>query len=150
MRSANPNFSHRVAAMFSEAPFVAGMGIRLVSVEIGCCEASLALSSEHLQHLGRVHGGVITTLAGHGAAGAATSLIAEDRFVVAAEFSMNLLRAAEGGVLRCRSKVLKPGSTLIVTETEVWGDRQDRYHRPPGARLVAKATHTFMVMADRP
>ena len=143
MRIEDPNFRARVGAMFTDAPFVHGMGVRLTGVEPGICEASLALTPDHLQHLGRVHGGVISTLAGHAAAGAATSLIAPDRYIVAAEFKLNLLRGAAEGTLRCRSEVLKPGALLMVTETEVWGGRRE------GGKLVAKATHTFTVMAGR-
>ncbi len=58
-------------------------------------------------------------MADHTAGGAAATIIESDHIVLTVEFKINLLRAAKGERLTCRSKVLKPGSRLIVVESEV-------------------------------
>ena len=58
-------------------------------------------------------------MADHKAGGAAATIIEPDHIVLTEEFKINLLRAAKGDRLTCRSKVLKPGSRLIVVESEV-------------------------------
>ncbi len=58
-------------------------------------------------------------MADHTAGGAAATIIEPDHIVLTVEFKIDLLRAAKGERLTCRSKVLKPGSRLIVVESEV-------------------------------
>ncbi len=105
--------------IFNAAPFVANLGIRLVSLGSGTCETELAVEPRHLQQDGFVHAGVQATMADHTAGGAAATIIEPDHIVLTVEFKINLLRAAKGDRLTCRSKVLKPGSRLIVVESEV-------------------------------
>ena len=105
--------------IFSAAPFVADLGIRLVSFGSGTCETELDVEPRHLQQDGFVHAGVQATMADHTAGGAAATMIEPDRIVLTVEFKINLLRAAKGERLTCQAKVLKPGSRLIVVESEV-------------------------------
>jgi uncharacterized protein (TIGR00369 family) len=105
--------------IFNAAPFVADLGIRLVSLGSGTCESKLKLGPRHLQQDGFVHAGVQATMADHTAGGAAATMIESDHIVLTVEFKINLLRAAKGEQLTCRAKVLKPGSRLIVVESEV-------------------------------
>ena len=66
-----------------------------------------------------MHAGVQATMADHTAGGAAATMIEPDHIVLTVEFKINLLRAAKGERLTCHSQVLKPGSRLIVVESEV-------------------------------
>jgi len=89
MKIRNPEFKARVQRMFTDAPFIADMGIRLVSVEAGKCETMLDLGPQHRQHLGKIHGGVLATLAAHTAGGAATTILPESMAVTGIEFNVN-------------------------------------------------------------
>ncbi|MDH3402734.1 MAG: PaaI family thioesterase [Acidobacteriota bacterium] len=127
--------------IFNAAPFVASLGIALVSVGSGECETELVIEPRHLQQDGYIHAGVQATMADHTAGGAAATLAGPDEVVLTAEFKINLLRAARGEKLRCRSRVLKAGSQLTVVESEVFSEREE------ASTLVSKATVSIAVVS---
>jgi len=129
--------------IFSGAPFVESVGIRLVSVGPGVCETELELQPRHLQQNGFVHAGVQATMADHTAGGAAATLIEPGQVVLSIEFKINLLRTAKGEKLRCRAQVLKPGSQVMVVESEVECESRGT------SKLVSKTTATMAVVAAR-
>ena len=138
-----PDTQLDVQEIFRAAPFIALLGIELESVAHGECHTRLRLRPEHLQQNGVVHAGVIATIADHTAGGAAGSVLGGDSYPLTAEFNINLLRAASGEYLTCHARVLKPGRTLIVAESEVFaGDTIQPV-------LVAKALVTLAVLANR-
>ena len=126
--------------IFSAVPFVASLGIRLVTVGPGICETELDVEPRHLQQDGFVHAGVQATMADHTAGGAAATLIEPGHMVLTVEFKINLLRAAKGERLTCRSTVLKPGSRLIVVESEVLCEDEGT------SKLVSKTTALLAVV----
>jgi uncharacterized protein (TIGR00369 family) len=132
-----------VQKIFRAAPFIALLGIELESVARGECHTRLRLRPEHLQQNGVVHAGVIATIADHSAGGAAGSVLDADSYPLTAEFNINLLRAASGEYLTCHARVLKPGRTLIVAESEVFAGG------PAQSILIAKALVTLAVLARR-
>ncbi len=87
------------------------------------CEGVLTVRTEHLQQNGFVHAGVTASIADHTAG--------------TTEYSIHLLRPARGKELRCVAKVLRPGRTLSVVESEVLAD----------GVLVAKLTATLAIVA---
>ena len=129
--------------IFNAAPFMANLGIRLVSLGSGTCETELDVELRHLQQDGFVHAGVQATMADHTAGGAAATLIEPGHIVLTAEFKINLLRAAKGERLTCRSKVLKPRSQLIGVESEVLCENAGT------SILVFKTTASFTVVGVR-
>ena len=137
------DFRQAVERGFSDAPFVAHLGIELEDIGPGWCEAGLRIEPRHLQQTGVVHAGVIATLADHCAGAAASTQRAAGEFVVTAEYKINLLRGARGERLHCRAEVLKPGQSLVVVEAEVFtmdGERRE---------LVAKLNATMAVVRPR-
>lgn len=137
MNTANKEELQRI---FNKSPFIANLGIIPESMGYGECVTVLVLEKRHLQQDGFVHAGVQATLADHTAGAAAATLIAEGQIVLTAEFKINLLRAAKGERLVCRSKVLKPGRLFSVVESEVF------CHSSGQERLVSKAIATIAVV----
>jgi uncharacterized protein (TIGR00369 family) len=129
--------------IFNAVPFVANLGIRLVTVAPGICETELDVEPRHLQQNGFIHAGVQATMADHTAGGAAATLIEPDHMVLTVEFKINLLRAAKGKRLACRAKVLKPGSRLIVVESEVLCENEGT------SKLVSKTTASIAAVSAR-
>ena len=122
---------------FQRAAFIRELGIRLHDVYPGCCSAALRIRPDHLQHLGRVHGGVISSLAGHAALGAAMSAASAGEVLVAPEFTFQVLRPVREDRIFCQAEVVKAGAVLIFTEARVYdGNSAD-------GKQVARGTFTF-------
>jgi len=140
MNEPTDQVSEEVRKIFRGAPFIAQLGIELVSLTLGECTSRLRLEEKHQQQDGHVHAGVQATIADHTAGAAAATLVRPDEIVLSAEFKINLLRPAVGQELRCTSTVLKPGARLIVVESDVEAVSPERTQR------VAKATVTLVVV----
>ena len=136
----NTTTMEELQRIFEKAPFIADLGIKPQSMGQGECVTMLVLQKRHLQQNGFVHAGVQATLADHTAGAAAATLIAEGQIVLTAEFKINLLRAAKGERLVCRSKVLKPGRQFSVVESEVFCQSSGQ------EQLVSKAIATIAVV----
>ena len=138
MHALNPKFEAAVGKVFADATCVTNLDIHLLSVEPGRCEAALDVSTKHLQHLGRIHGGVVTTLAGHTALGAAMSVASSTAILVSPDFNMTMLRSSDSGELRASARVLKTGGALTFVEVEVVNNAGN------SSKLVAKGSFTLM------
>jgi uncharacterized protein (TIGR00369 family) len=117
--------------------FTAYCGLESVSLEPGRFVTRVTIRDHHLQQDGFVHAGVIATMADHTAGYASYSLVPADRRILTVEYKINFLVPASGDYLECRSRVIKPGKTLLVTESEVYVVRED------AEALVAKAMLTM-------
>jgi uncharacterized protein (TIGR00369 family) len=126
--------------VFTSAPFISDLGIRLEHLAPGECESSLKLEPRHMQQDGFVHAGVQATIADHTAGAAGASVLRSGQMVLTAEFKINLLRAAKGQLLWCKAKVVKPGSRITFAQSEVWCQDGD------DTRLVATAAVTLAVV----
>jgi uncharacterized protein (TIGR00369 family) len=124
---------------FSTAPFVSHLGIELVELAPGRCDARMVLAPEHLQQDGVAHAGVVTTLLDHAAGTAAATLMPAGQRVVSIEFKVHLLRAAVGPELQVSAEVLKPGRSFAVVEAVV----------TDGGKVVTKLVGTMAYVAPR-
>ncbi len=132
-----PVVLERVREIFASAPYMTSLGVSLVRVGPGLCESTLTVRPEHEQQNGFVHAGVTAAMGDHTAGGAAATLAPEGHGVLTTEYSIHLLRPARGKTLRCVAKVLRPGRTLSVVESEIFADET----------LVAKITATMAIVA---
>ncbi len=138
--SATDTYSEaQVRALFHDSPFIDTVGIRVDAIADGEVRTSLQLQRRHHQQSGFAHAGVLATLADHSAGAAAATLVPTGCNVLTAEFKLNLLRPALGEILVCVARVLKPGRSLSVAESEIWCGE------PP--KLCAKATVTLAIGA---
>ncbi|MBU2054303.1 MAG: PaaI family thioesterase [Proteobacteria bacterium] len=135
--------SDELKRLFNRAPFIVDLGIRLDSLGHGECTTVLPLQPRHLQHDGYVHAGVQATMADHTAGAAAATLLQAGRIVLTVEFKINLLRAAKGERLICRSRVLKAGRQFTVVESEIFCSALE------AEQLVSKTTATMAMVAPQ-
>jgi uncharacterized protein (TIGR00369 family) len=133
----------RVEKIFTDAVFIAHLGIKLDKVGKGWCETSLDVSGAHAQQHGFVHAGVLTTLADHSCGGAAKAAVGAKEDVITVEFKINFLRPARGQRLSARGQTLRAGKNVVVTESEVYS------HEAGGKLLVAKCLSTLVVIPQR-
>lgn len=130
----------KIREIFDQANFVKDLGIQIHEIRPEECETHLDITSRHLQQTGVVHAGVIATLADHTAGGAAGTVLKENEFILTVEFKINLLRPADARKLKCISKIIKSGRTLIFAESEVFAYKNQK------ETLVSKAMVTLAVL----
>lgn len=122
-------FRERVTESFRRQPFVNFIGGELIRVEPGAVDIALAHREELAQQHGYVHGGVVTAIADAAAGYAAMTLAASGSGVLTTELKVNFLRPAGEGRLEARGRVLKPGRSLTVCQTDVFetGQGEERH-----------------------
>ncbi len=128
---------NKVTALFEEANFIKGVGIKPVVIEKGFLKTTLVIEEKHLQQHNFIHAAVLAAIADHTAGGAATTLVRDDQEVLTIEFKINFLKPATGEHLFCESKVIRAGKTIIVAESDVYSDKSGR------DSLLAKAIVTL-------
>ncbi|MBZ8133521.1 PaaI family thioesterase [Afifella sp. IM 167] len=115
----DPDWRARVERLFSQAPFLALLGVELLDLQPGRVVTRIPLATRHCQQDGYVHAGVQATLADHSAGAASSSLVSAGTIVLTAEFKITLLRPARGEILLCESEVVKTGRMLSFCRSEV-------------------------------
>jgi len=109
-------------------------------IERGYFQSRVNIQKFHRQQDGFIHAGVMATMADHTAGYAAFTTVPEEFQILTIEFKVNFLRPAYGSGLVCRSRVIRPGSQIIISESEVFDQREG------GEVLVAKALVTLMAV----
>lgn len=138
----NPLFRERVLLKLEGQEFMRHIGFSITRIEAGEVEGEMALQQIHLQQFGRLHGGVVTTIADIVAGFAAYTVAPAEKDVVTGEIKISYLRAGKGSHVRAVGKVLKPGKTICFVEAEVFAGSPGKW------TLIAKAS-TSMVNIDR-
>jgi len=122
--------------------FPAYCGFEVERVAYGRFETRLHLRPEHRQQDGFAHAGLMATMADHTAGYAAFTTVSESFRILSIEFKINFFKPALGTILICRAKVIKPGRTIIVAESELFTEA-DKMEKP-----VAKAMVTLMAIVS--
>ena len=122
----DPDYEARVRASFARQGFMSTLGAEISHLMPGEMDISLRQRVELTQQHGYFHAGVTATIADSAAGYAALSLYPKGTGVLTTEFKINLLRPAEGERLIARGRVLKPGRTLTICRSDVYGQRDGR------------------------
>jgi len=109
-------------------------------IEKGYFQSRVKIEDHHRQQDGFIHAGLMATMADHTAGYAAYSTVTEEFRILTIEFKINFLKPAFGDSLVCRSKVIRGGNQIIISESEVF-DVRDK-----NKMSVAKALVTLMVV----
>ncbi len=107
-------------------------------VKRGYFQTRVGIRDHHRQQDGFIHAGVMATMADHTAGYAAFTTVSEEFQILTIEFKINFLRPALGDGLVCRSRVIREGTQVIVSESEVFDRREGE------EILAAKAMVTLM------
>lgn len=109
-------------------------------VKRGYFQARVRIREHHRQQDGFIHAGVMATMADHTAGYAAFTTVPEEFQILTIEFKVNFLKPAHGETLVCRSRVIREGNRIIISESEVFDVRAGE------ETLVAKALVTLMAV----
>lgn len=114
------------------------LGIEVEEVTLGYCRVAVAVRPEHVNFLGRPHGGLIMSLADHAFAIAANTVPGT---YVAIQFNIHLIGPVQvGDRLQAEGRVLHQGRHLAVVAMKVTNS---------SGRLVAEATGTAFAVDNR-
>jgi len=109
-------------------------------IKRGYFQSRVRIEEHHRQQDGFIHAGVMATMADHTAGYSAFTTVSEEFKILTVEFKVNFLRPAYGDALACRSRVIREGNQLIVSESEVFDQREGE------EAMVAKALVTLMAV----
>lgn len=122
----DPDYAARVRASFAKQGFMEALGVEIVRLAPGEADLNLCQRPDLTQQHGYFHAGVTSTLGDTAAGYAALSLFPKGTGVLTTEFKINLLRPAQGQRLIARGRVIKPGRTLTVCQSDVFGESDGR------------------------
>lgn len=122
----DPHFADRVRASFDRQNAMQLIQATMPVIEPGATEIHLPHWQGVEQQHGFVHGGVVGMIADSSAGYAAMTLVPAGASVLTVEYKMNLMAPADGERLIARGRVVRPGRTLIVTQSEVFAVRDGR------------------------
>lgn len=120
--------------------FIKYCQFRAEVVEKGYFQSRVLIEEHHRQQDGFVHAGVMATMADHTAGYAAFTTVPEEFQILTIEFKINFLRPANGDSLVCRSRVIREGSQIIISESEVFDLKVEN------ETIVAKGLVTLMAV----
>ena len=118
------------------SPYGAFIGISIDDFSEGKVTCSVALRDHHLNNGGRVHGGVLTSLADTAAGAAVRTVRPEGKLTATTDLSISFIRPPVGNQLVAVAEVLHAGKRLFRVEIEIFCLE----------KLVAKTNATFMLV----
>lgn len=106
--------------------FMRLVGARIDDLAPGSSTISVDRRDDLLQQHGLFHGGVTAFLIDNGTTIAAATVLRPGQGVLTAEYKLNLFSPADGDRLVCRSRVVKPGSRMIIVAADVFTEKDGR------------------------
>ena len=139
----DPGFERRVRDSFTRQQVMSFLGAKLGDVGPGRAEIFLPYRPELSQQHGFFHGGIVGTIADSAAGYAGYTLMPHDASVLTVEYKLNLMAPADGGRLIARGRVIRPGKTLVITQADVFVEKDAE------ERHCAVLLQTLMCMHGR-
>lgn len=118
------------------SPYGDFLGIEIVEAAAGKSLCRLVLKDHHMNTGGRVHGGVLTSLADTAAGVAVRSVRPEGKLSATTDLSISFIRPPLGKTIQAQAEVIHAGKRLYRTEITVSSDE----------KLIAKTNATFMIV----
>ena len=118
------------------SPFGAFIGITIDDYSTGKATCSVELEERHLNNGGRVHGGVLSSLADTAAAAALRSERPKESYAATTHHAISFIRPPTGKKLSAKAEVFHAGKQLYRVEIAIFSNK----------KLVAKCSTTFMVV----
>ncbi len=129
------------------SPYGAYLGILLDSFGEGAASCSIDVKPQHYNAGGRVHGGVLTSLADTVAGVAVRTLRPEGAASATTDLNISFIRPPMGNRLEAHATVLHRGKRLYRVEVSVLSlDAGDA----ASGKLVARCNATFMIVFPDP
>lgn len=122
----DPDWEARVRASIARQAFMNSLGVEVGHLAPGAVDLMLPFRADLTQQHGFFHAGTTTTIADSAAGYAALSLYPKGTGVLTTEFKINLLNPGKGERLEARGRVIKPGRTLTICKSDVYGVEADR------------------------
>ena len=139
----DPHFEARVKASFARQQTMHTLGIEITDIRAGEIELRMPQMAAYTQQHGFTHAGIIATALDSACGYAAFSLMPQDAAVLTVEFKTNLIAPAKGEYFLFRARVVKPGRTITVCDSQAFAVESGE------ERLVATMTGTLMALFDR-
>ncbi|HIF85586.1 MAG TPA: PaaI family thioesterase [Gammaproteobacteria bacterium] len=125
----------------SMSPFGSFLGIEITEFSAGKARCRVELKDHHLNNGGRVHGGLLTSLADTTAGVAVRTVRPEGKLSATTDLSVAFIRPPQGDSLEAVAEVIHAGKRLFRTEISVFS----------ADKLVARTNATFMIVdASKP
>jgi uncharacterized protein (TIGR00369 family) len=118
------------------SPYGEFIGVSIDDFAEGKSTCSVVLKDHHLNNGGRVHGGVLTSLADTAAGAAVRSVRPEGKFSATTDLSISFIRPPTGDNLLAKAEVIHAGRQLFRVEIAIFSEK----------KLVAKTNATFMIV----
>lgn len=120
-QASDPDYAARVRGCFEGQALMTTLGAALTRLEPGAVDIGIDYRTDLTQQNGFLHAGIVTALVDTACGLAAYTLMPAGADVLSVEFKVNLLRPAAAARFLARGRVIKPGSTLVVTQGELLG-----------------------------
>jgi uncharacterized protein (TIGR00369 family) len=137
------DYAERIRQSFSKQGLMSTLDATLGKIEPGSVEISLAPNPAITQQHGFVHAGAVSAIADTAAGYAAMTLAREGVGILTTEFKINLIAPAAGDRIIARARVVKPGRTLTVVQTDIFAESNGQ------EKLIALLTATMMAIEGR-
>lgn len=105
--------------LFEEEPYHQYLGIKITAYSEGFSQLQVNVRPVLCNLVGTLHGGIIYSLCAIASSLAALSMIKDDKYTVANDFNISVLKSISSGVVSVEGKVLKCGRRLVFVEVKV-------------------------------